>query len=50
MISAGADTIAARTRDSLAPRRAQGKAISRAAVADDPELAKRIRSTKEMSW
>ena len=41
------DTIAARTRDSLAARRAQGRPISRPAVGDDPELAQRIRSMRE---
>jgi len=40
------DTIAARTKESLAARRAQGKPISRAAVADDSELAGRIRSLR----
>ena len=41
------DTIAARTRDSLAARRAQGRAISRPAVEDNPELTQRIRSMRE---
>lgn len=36
------DTIAARTRDGLASLRAQGKPTGRPAVADRPELAKRI--------
>jgi len=36
------DTIAARTREGLAARRAAGKPISRPAVADRPELRERI--------
>src|SRR5204863_10202181 len=36
------DIIAARTRDGLAAARAQGRSISRPAVADDPALARRI--------
>jgi DNA invertase Pin-like site-specific DNA recombinase len=36
------DTIAARTREGLAAARAQGKPISRPAVADNPALRKRI--------
>ena len=36
------DTIAARTRDGLAAVRAEGRAISRPAVADRPELRERI--------
>jgi DNA invertase Pin-like site-specific DNA recombinase len=40
------DTIAARTKESLAARRAQGKPISRAAVADNPEMAQRIRAMR----
>jgi DNA invertase Pin-like site-specific DNA recombinase len=38
------DTIAARTREGLAVIRAQGRPIGRPAVADNPELAARIRS------
>jgi DNA invertase Pin-like site-specific DNA recombinase len=41
------DTIAARTRDGLAAARAQGKAISRPAVADDPNLRERIKRMRE---
>lgn len=41
------DVIASRTRDGLAALRAQGKPISRAAVADIPKLAKRIRKMRE---
>jgi DNA invertase Pin-like site-specific DNA recombinase len=41
------DTIAARTKDGLAAKRAQGKPIGRAAVADNPELAARIRSMRD---
>lgn len=41
-----ADTIAQRTRDSLAAARAQGKPTGRPAVADRPELAQRIHALK----
>ena len=41
------DVIASRTRDGLAALRAQGRPISRAAVADNPKLAKRIRKMRE---
>lgn len=41
-----ADTIAARTRDGLASLRAKGKPISRAAVSDNPKLAKRIKTMR----
>lgn len=41
-------TIAQRTRDGLAARRARGKPISRPAVADHPELAARIREMREL--
>jgi len=41
------DVIASRTRDGLAALRAKGKPISRAAVADNPRLAKRIRKMRE---
>jgi DNA invertase Pin-like site-specific DNA recombinase len=37
------DVIANRTRDGLAVLRAEGRPISRAAVADHPKLAKRVR-------
>ena len=40
------ETIAARTRDGLAALRAKGKAISRPAVADQPELTARISSMR----
>ena len=40
------DTIGARTRDGLAALRAQGKPISRSAVADHPDLADRIQSMR----
>ncbi len=40
------DVISARTRDGLAALRAQGRAISRAAVADDLDLVKRIQSMR----
>jgi DNA invertase Pin-like site-specific DNA recombinase len=39
--------IAQRTRDGLAAARAQGKPTSRPAVADDPELAERIRGWRD---
>ena len=41
------DVIASRTRDGLAALRAQGRPISRAAVADHPKLAKRIRKMRD---
>lgn len=41
------DTISGRTSDGLAALRAQGKTISRPAVADHPELAGRIRAMRE---
>jgi DNA invertase Pin-like site-specific DNA recombinase len=41
------DVIACRTREGLAALRAKGKPISRAAVADNPELAARIRAMRE---
>ncbi len=40
------DTIGGRTSDGLAALRAQGRPISRPAVADNPELAGRIRSMR----
>ncbi len=40
------DVIASRTRDGLAALRAQGRPISRAAVADSPKLAERIRKMR----
>jgi hypothetical protein len=36
------DVIGARTREGLAAARAQGKAISRPAIADDPKLKRRV--------
>jgi DNA invertase Pin-like site-specific DNA recombinase len=41
------DVIGARTREGLAVARARGKAISRAAVADQPKLLKRIARMRE---
>jgi DNA invertase Pin-like site-specific DNA recombinase len=41
------DVISARTRDGLAALRAKGKPISRAAVADNPRLARRIKRMRE---
>jgi DNA invertase Pin-like site-specific DNA recombinase len=41
------DVIASRTRDGLAELRAQGRSISRAAVADNPKLAARIRKLRD---
>jgi len=41
------DVIASRTRDGLAALRAQGRPISRAAVADNPKLARRISKMRE---
>jgi DNA invertase Pin-like site-specific DNA recombinase len=41
------DVISARTRDRLAALRAKGRPISRAAVADDPRVAGRIRTMRE---
>ncbi len=40
------DVISARTRDGLAALRAKGRPISRAAVADHPDVAKRIRAMR----
>jgi len=40
------DVISARTRDGLAALRAKGRPISRAAVADHPVVAKRIRAMR----
>lgn len=41
------DTIAARTKDGLAAKRAKGESIGRPAIADRPELAARIRSMRD---
>ena len=41
------DVIGQRTSDGLAARRAQGEPISRAAVADNPKLATRIKRMRE---
>ena len=41
------DVISARTRDGLAALRAKGRPISRAAVADNPKLARRIKRMRE---
>jgi DNA invertase Pin-like site-specific DNA recombinase len=41
------DVIGARTRDGLAALRAKGKPVSRAAVADNPKLAGRIKKMRE---
>jgi DNA invertase Pin-like site-specific DNA recombinase len=41
------DVISARTRDGLAVLRAKGKPIGRAAVADNPKLARRIKRMRE---
>lgn len=41
------DMIATRTKDGLAAIRAQGKPTGRPSVADDPELAERIRAMRE---
>jgi DNA invertase Pin-like site-specific DNA recombinase len=41
------DVIGQRTSDGLAARRAQGKPISRAAVADNPKLAARIKRMRD---
>jgi DNA invertase Pin-like site-specific DNA recombinase len=44
------EVIGARTRDGLAAARAQGKTISRPAVADDPELRARIERMRARGW
>jgi DNA invertase Pin-like site-specific DNA recombinase len=44
------DTISARTRDALQAARAQGRQVSRTAVADRRNVAERIRGLREEGW